>query len=107
MNVVGFVLPKLYIFKGKRLRDDYIKFCKLGICMAMQKKPWMTFFFKKFVPSGVSFTNRHLLVLDGHDSHVTLEVILEAQEMGFNMITLPSHTSHVFQPLDIFFVSSH
>jgi hypothetical protein len=79
------------------------------------KKPWMTsflfkeivFFFKKIVPGKVSLINRHLLVLDGHDSHVTLEAILEAQEMGLNMITLPSHTSHVFQPLDIYFVSSH
>jgi hypothetical protein len=83
--------------------------------MAMQKKPWMTFFlfkkivffFKKFVLGRVSFTNRHLLILNGHDSHVTLEAILEAREIGLNMITLPSHTSHVFQPLDIYIFSSH
>jgi hypothetical protein len=32
-------------------------------------------FFKKFVSSGVFFTNRHLLVLDGHGNHVTLKTI--------------------------------
>jgi hypothetical protein len=110
MNVTRFVLLRLYIFRGERLWDDYIKFYKLGICMAMQKKPWMTsflfkefvLFFKKYVLGQVSFTNKHLLILDGHENHVTLETILETQEMGLHMVTPPSHTSHVFQPLDFF-----
>jgi hypothetical protein len=38
VNVVGGVLFGFYIFKGERLKDDYIKLCKLGICMAMPKK---------------------------------------------------------------------
>ncbi len=59
------------------------------------------FFFKKFVKNGVSFTNRHLLVLDGHGSHVTLKVVSQAQEMGLDMITLPSHTSRDLEPLDV------
>jgi hypothetical protein len=32
-------------------------------------------FFRKFVLGGVSLTNQHLLVLDGHGNHVTLELI--------------------------------
>jgi hypothetical protein len=59
-------------------------------------------FFKKFVLDGVSFINRHLLVSDGHGSHVTLKVVPQAQEMGLNMITLPSHTSHDLEPLNVF-----
>jgi hypothetical protein len=59
------VLPRFYIFRSERQQDDYIKLCKPKICMAMQKKVWMIFFlfkeflifFKKNVPSGVSFTN--------------------------------------------------
>jgi hypothetical protein len=58
-------------------------------------------FFKKSILGGVSFTNRHLLILDGHGNHVTLEAIKHAQEFGLNMITLPSHTSHALQPLDV------
>jgi hypothetical protein len=30
MNVVDEVLPRFYIFKGERLRDDYITFYKIG-----------------------------------------------------------------------------
>jgi hypothetical protein len=42
-----------------------------------------------------------MFILDGHGSHVTLEVIEQAQEFGLDMITLPSHTSHALQPLDM------
>jgi hypothetical protein len=54
--------------------------------MVVQKKTWMTcFLFKeflsfciKFVPNGISQSNHHLLILDGHGSNVTLEVIEHA-----------------------------
>ncbi len=67
----------------------------------MQKRVWITFFlfkellvfFKKSIPSGESFTNRHLLALDGHGSHVTLEAIEQTLKFEFKMITLPSYTS--------------
>ncbi len=38
INVVGGVLLCFYILRGERLWDDYIKLCKPGTCMAMQKK---------------------------------------------------------------------
>jgi len=59
------------------------------------------FFFNKSILGGVSFSNRHLLILDGHGNHVTLEVIKQVEDFGLDMITLPSHTSHALQPLDV------
>jgi len=38
VNAVGGVFPSFYIFKGERIREDYIQQCKLGSYMAMQKK---------------------------------------------------------------------
>jgi hypothetical protein len=32
-------------------------------------------FLKMSIPSGISITNKHQLILDGHGSHVTLEAI--------------------------------
>jgi hypothetical protein len=58
-------------------------------------------FFKRSIPSGISLTNKHLFILDGHGSHITLEVIEQAKEFGLDIITLPSHTSHALQPLDV------
>jgi hypothetical protein len=57
-------------------------------------------FFNKSIPSGMSLNNQHLLILDGHGNHVT-QVIEQAKEFGLNMITLPSNTSYVLQPLDV------
>jgi hypothetical protein len=38
VNVIGKFMLTFYIFKGERLQQDYIKDCKPGTCMAMQKK---------------------------------------------------------------------
>jgi hypothetical protein len=69
INATGEVLPGFYIFKSERLKNNYIKFCKLNTYMIMQKKAWMTcflfkeflFFFKWFIPNGMFLTNQHLL----------------------------------------------
>ncbi len=67
-----------------------------------------TFLFKKFmyflnksVPTGKSFNNQHSLLLDGHGSHVTLKARECAKIFGLDMITLPSHTSHALQALNV------
>jgi len=73
----------------------------------MQKREWMTIFlfkevlsfFHKSVLSGMSFSNRHLLILYGHGNHVTLKTIEQAKDFGLDMIRLPSHTLHALQPL--------
>jgi hypothetical protein len=75
----------------------------------MHNKVWMKAFlfngflsfFKNLVPSGISHSNKYLLPLDSHSSHVTLKIIGQAQTFGLDMITLLSHTSHALQPLDV------
>jgi hypothetical protein len=79
--------------------------------MGMQKNAWMTgHLFEKWLDhftehlqkrGGISPSNRHLLILDGYNSHVTIEVIEKAWILGIDMISLPSHTSHALQPLDV------
>ncbi len=58
-------------------------------------------FFKRSVIDGIFPINCHLLILDGHGSHVNLKTIEQVQQFGLDMITLPSHTFHVLQPLDV------
>jgi hypothetical protein len=58
VNVIGDYLPSFYIFRGERIKDDYIKLCKASTCMAMQTKASMTsFVFKKIM----SFFKRSVL----------------------------------------------
>ncbi len=64
----------------------------------------LNFFTTTFLAYFIMFgplTNMHLLILDGHGSHVTFEAIEQAKEFGLNMITIHLHTSHAFQPLGV------
>jgi hypothetical protein len=58
-------------------------------------------FFKRSILNGIFQFNQHLLILDGDGCHVTIEAIKHAQPFGLNMITLPFHTSHLLQPLNV------
>lgn len=110
-NAPGQTIPSFYIFKRKRFRRNYIARCETGATMAMQPRAWMTsFLFLKWIShfvkcveplGGVSLERRHLLILDGHCSHVSIDTVQEARRQGIDLLMLPSHTSHAMQPLDV------
>jgi hypothetical protein len=111
INAEGTSIPSFYIFRGRRFRQNYIEKCEAGATMAMQQRAWMTSYLfsawiSHFIASvrkvgAISPETRHLLILDGHNSHVTLDVVREASAAGLDLLTLPSHTSHALQPLDV------
>ena len=39
--------------------------------------------------------------MDGHKSHMTLEVVHKEMQVGLDLVILPSHTSHRLQPLNV------
>lgn len=45
----------------------------------------------------MSHTNWHLSILDGHNNHVIIDVVHQVKSARLDLITLPSHTSHVWQ----------
>jgi hypothetical protein len=45
--------------------------------------------------------DQHLLILDGHNSHITLEIIQQVKDVGLDLPSLPTHTFHEFQHLDV------
>jgi hypothetical protein len=92
INAAGSSIPSFYIFRGRRFRHNYIEKCEPGATMAMQQKAWMTSYLfsawiSHFIASvrrigAISPVNRHLLILDGHNSHITLDVVREASAAG-------------------------
>ena len=42
-----------------------------------------------------------ILLLDGHSSHVPTDFMYEYEINNIKLIYLPSHSSHVLQPLDL------
>ena len=70
--------------------EDYILRCEQGVVMGMQSNAWMTkWLFESWIlhfiqclenGPGIDLNNRHLLILDGHNLHVTLEVVRIAMD---------------------------
>jgi len=46
-------------------------------------------------------SQKRLLIIDGHGSHITVDYMWEAYSNNIHIIYLPAHTSHVLQPLDL------
>jgi len=71
-------MPWFFIFSGEKIRINYIKNCKLGTCMAMHKKTWVTsFLFKEFlsffirlVHASIFQITRHILIKDKLKGHM-------------------------------------
>ena len=42
-----------------------------------------------------------LLIIDGHGSYITANVIAHCMEHAIDLLILPPHTSHMLQPLDV------
>jgi hypothetical protein len=111
INANGQSVPNFYIFRGKRFRRNYVVHCEHGATMAMSKKAWMTaFLFSAWLDHFILALKRlgkispsclHLLIMDGHSSHVTIDVVCKAKAIGLHLLTVPLHCSHAMQPLDV------
>ena len=112
INAAGEVMPPLIIFRGQRLQEEWIR-RDAGVPGAtytvtdssMMQGPVFLAFFRRFrkhlVDNGKIDGKPHVIVLDGHASHLTLEVIKFAMDNNLVIFQLPSHSSHVKQPLDV------
>lgn len=68
---------------------------------------WMTadifpLFLKHFVVHGkCSLDNKVLLILDNHESHISIKSLNFAKQNGIILLAIPPHCSHRLQPLDV------
>ncbi|CBN74791.1 transposase [Ectocarpus siliculosus] len=58
-------------------------------------------FHKQLGDRGLLDGKPHILLLDGHASHVSVEVVRLAMNLKIILFQLPSRTSHITQPLDV------
>lgn len=113
INAAGQAMPPLIIFKGKRLQPAWFGYNNVGPPGAkyavtdtsfMQGHVFVDFindFHRHIKENGLDDGKPHILVLDGHASHVNFEVIKLAKSLGIELFQLPSHSSHKTQPLDV------
>ena len=110
-NAVGHAIPPYFVFQGKRMIDGLMDGSSVGVVGTVSESGWSesgwsssTLFlywlsnhFTKLIPRG----EKVLLMLNGHKSHLTLNVIEWAKENDIILQLLPAHTSHLLQPLNV------
>ena len=105
----GHFLPPMIIFERCFPSGHYSLNGPPDTTYAWSESGWMDGdLFKKWFETVFLPNTEHLrallpalLILDGHTSHLTLDVIDLARENNVILFCLPPHTTHLLQPLDV------
>lgn len=106
VNAVGNTVPPFFVFPRIYFKEHMLIGAPSGSKGTAHPSGWMTGenfleFLKHFVSHvKCSLDAPVLLVLDNHDSHVSIISIEYAKLHGIIMLTFPPHCSHKLQPLD-------
>jgi hypothetical protein len=111
----GTAISPLVIFKGENLQTAWIpndmeknwKFtCNTkGWTSDKIGEEWFTQCFEPMT-SAKAGGKKHLLVCDGHGSHVGAKTIAFSMQHDIELVLMPPHSSHLCQPLDVSVFSS-
>ena len=104
----GRALPPYIIFKGKKFMARWFDDLPKQWALNFSPRGWTSNDIglglqKHFIPHTTSQTKGkyRLLVLDGHDSHLTARFDKFCKDNNIIPICMPSHASHLLQPLDV------
>ena len=110
MSAAGHYIPPAFIFPRKRMKAELMDAAPAGSLAFCEGSGWMTCdLFRHYLEhvqkhASASCNNKMLLILDGHSSHTkSLEVLDYASANGIIMLSLPPHTTHKMQPMDVAF----
>ncbi|XP_047139075.1 uncharacterized protein LOC124814990 [Hydra vulgaris] len=108
INSGGSYIPPILIFPRKKFKDFMLKEAPEGTLGGANPSGWSNEdlflgFMKHFVKhTRSSKENPSILLLDNHESHISIPTIQLAKYNGITMVTFHPHTSHKMQPLDGF-----
>lgn len=106
-NAVGTYTPTMVIFKGKRLRAEWLEERPEKAIIRVSDNGWINS--QLFLEWGQRFVQQlpkedprpHVLLLDGHYSHVfNLEFLELMKKNNIHVVSYPPHTTHALQPAD-------
>lgn len=108
VNASGDRMPPMLVVKGKTTKSLYgynVEQAPPGTVFTFQKNAWMDGtigleWFSKVFMKNCGNERPQLLILDGHSSHETLELLEAAKANNIHLMSLPPHTTHYLQPLD-------
>jgi hypothetical protein len=110
INAMGWAIPPFIIFQGKHHLSAWYKEDDLphDWVVAVSENGWTTNklglawlkHFDKHTKRRVTGSHR-LLIIDGHESHDSLEFQQYCKDNKIITICMPAHSSHLLQPLNI------
>ncbi len=106
VSASGYTLPPMMVYPRKKsVPEKFQEGAIPNTLFASSESGWMNtelflqwfnFFLRNIPPP-----RPVLLVMDGHGSHVSIELIELARANHVHLLCLPSHTTHILQPLDV------
>ena len=105
----GTRLPPFILYKGANLYRRWTKGGPAGAVYGVSDSGWMDtqnfmeWFKKLYVPAVTPLlqTGPVVLFVDGHYSHLSLDLIQYAKSQGIHLFCFPPHLTHILQPLDV------
>lgn len=103
----GRYVPPFFIFKRKRMNAHLLRGGNADMIAAVSDSGWINeHLFVDWLHHFISFAKPTLeepilLILDNHESHISLACYLLCRQSGIILLSLPPHTSHRMQPLDL------
>lgn len=106
VSATGNSIPPFFIFPRVHFREHFLSNAPPGSTGAANPSGWMKRehfldFCKHFVKHvGCSPERPVLLLLDNHDSHLSIAALDYLKSNGVTALSFPAHCSHKLQPLD-------
>lgn len=107
INALGNTLPPAMVFPRTHFKSHMIRDGPSGTLGLATPSGWMNAdlfvdVMKHFIKHTCSSKeNPTLLLLDNHESHLSIECLDLAKENSVTILTFPPHCSHKLQPLDV------
>ena len=107
VNATGTAIPPFIIYKSSFPGGSYTSGGPDGALYGKQQTGFMDselfvkWFSKLFLPHARPTPENSVLLLVGHSSHCSAEVIKMAKENNVILLALAPHTTHLCQPLDV------
>ena len=110
IGAAGGIIPPMHVYPGERFAYNPLEGGVEGAYLGKSQNGWMTqeLFFgwiSRHFATKIPSDRPVCLLVDGHSSHIDLDVSNFCQQDGILLYCLPPHTSHVLQPLDVGFFS--
>lgn len=107
VNAVGHAIPPMFIFPRVNFKDYMLAGAPVGSVGGCSTSGWMTSelfcqFLEHFQKHAKATTAEPvLLIMDNHETHISVQAINFAKDSGIILLTLPPHSSDKLQPLDV------